>query len=71
MSASITPKQFSADIGTPGCFSFSLSFSRQRERERERERDKIEERVSKASPLQITYTRIYFGTRILTSTWWL
>ena len=37
MSASITPKQFSADIGTPGSFSFSLSFSRQRERERERE----------------------------------
>ena len=35
MSASITPKQFSADIGTPGSFSFSLSFSRQRERERE------------------------------------
>ena len=69
MSASITPKQFSADIGTPGSFSFSLSFSRQRERERER--DKIEEKVSKASPLQITYTRIYFGTRILTSTWWL
>lgn len=67
MSASITPKQFSADIGTPGSFSFSLSFSRQRERER----DKIEEKVSKASPLQITYTRIYFGTRILTSTWWL